>query len=184
MPVTILSTTAEIIAGFVGVAARRAREIVLIGVLLGSWLGALGADNSGSEKDKTLPEGGLIGRMRREEEAKKKQAETNGRALLDPDAAQKELESLNNTFSNAVQMAEQTKSAEEASGGVFRSVVIGAVLLGAGIFLFRQFGSQFGFLHRAPPEEVYVTASNLAEEKSFADFDAAFRVGPIANHQS
>jgi DNA-binding response OmpR family regulator len=179
--VTILSTTAEIIAGFVGVAVRRAREIVLIGVLLGSWLGALGAESSGSEKDKSLPENGLVGRMRQEEEAKRKQAETNGRAFLDPDAAQKELENLNNTFSNAVQMAEQTRRAEEASGGVFRSVIIGAVLLGAGIFLFRRFGPQLGFLHRVAPAEVYVAAANSAEEKSFADFVAAFKVGPIAS---
>src|SRR5436190_9497881 len=163
---------------------KRAAKFILIVLMSGSLFSAWGADGSGPEKDKSLSEIGLIGRMRREE-ANRKQAETNGRAaFLDPDAAQKELESLNNTFSNAVQMAEQTRRAEEASGGVFRSVVIGVVALGAGIFLFRRFGSQIGFLHRVPAEESYVAATNLAEEKSFADFVAAFKVGPTPSRRS
>ena len=163
---------------------KRAAKFILIVLMSGSLFSAWGADSSGPEKDKSLSEIGLIGRMRREE-AIRKQAETNGRAaFLDPDAAQKELESLNNTFSNAVQMAEQTRRAEEASGGVFRSVVIGVVALGAGIFLFRRFGSQIGFLHHVPAEEGYVAATNLAEEKSFADFVAAFKVGPTPSRRS
>jgi CheY-like chemotaxis protein len=182
---TILSTIAEIIAGFAGAARRRAREIVLIAALFGSLLGNSAAESAGVDKEKTLPEGGLIGRMRKEEEAKRKQAESNIRVIIpDVDAAQRELENLNNTVSNAMRMSEQTRRAEEASGGVFRSVVIGAVLLGAGIFLFRTFGHRIRFLHAVSAEEADGSPNNLAEEKSFADFVTAFRVGPTSNRRN
>ena len=114
---------------------KRAREIVLIAALLGSLSGVLGADTA--EREKILPEGGLIGRIRKEEEARRKQAGFDPRtAIPDLDAAQHELEGLNNTVSNALRVAEQTKRAEEASGGVMAKVVIAAGILGAGIFLF------------------------------------------------
>src|SRR6266850_3043830 len=131
---TILSTTAnaDLFAGFACAATRRARELFLIAALSGLLAGALAADTSASNKEKSLPEGGLIGRMRREEEAKKKQAGSDIKvAIPDVDAAQRELEGLSNTVSNAMRMTEQNRRAEEASGGVFRSVVIGAILLGA-----------------------------------------------------
>jgi CheY-like chemotaxis protein len=181
---TILSITVNAdklagFAGFAGVAARRAREIVLIVVFLGVLAEALAGDTSASEKDKTMPEGGLIGRMRKEEEARKKRADYDARgAITDVDAAQRELEGLNNSVSNALRVAEQTKQAEEASGGVFRSVVIAAGLLGGGIFLFGKFGPRIRFLYNVPGDEADARATNLAEEKSFSDFVAAFKVGP------
>jgi CheY-like chemotaxis protein len=154
---------------------KRAREIILIAVAVGSLLEASAAD---SDKEKSLPEAGLIGRMRREEEAKKKQAESNVRIEIhDADAAKRELESLNNSVSKAMEMAEQTRKAEEASGGVFLKVVIGGALLGVGIYLFRQFGPRIAFLHDVS-KEAEAVSSNLAEEKSFSEFVAAFKVGP------
>src|SRR5690349_18641798 len=96
---------------------KRAPKLVLIAVLLGSLSVALGVETV--EREKTLPEGGLIGRIRKEEEAKRKQAGSDPtKAIPDIDAAQHELEGLNNTVSNALRVAEQTKRAEEASGGV------------------------------------------------------------------
>jgi CheY-like chemotaxis protein len=169
--------------GFPGM--KWAREIILIAVVLGSFAAASAAETSASEKEKSLPEGGLIGRMRREEEAKKKQADANMRfAIPDTDAAQTELDSLNNTVSNAMRMTDQTRGAEEASGGVFRSVVIGTILLGAGIFLFRIFASQIRFLHNVSAEEADPASNNFAEEESFADFVAAFKVGPTRSRRN
>ena len=183
---TILSTTAnaDLFAGFACAATRRARELFLIAALSGLLAGALAADTSASNKEKSLPEGGLIGRMRREEEAKKKQAGSDIKvAIPDVDAAQRELEGLSSTVSNAMRMTEQNRRAEEASGGVFRSVVIGAILLGAGIFLFRIFASQIRFLNDVSAKEADATSNNLAEDKSFADFVAAFKVGPTPSRR-
>jgi DNA-binding response OmpR family regulator len=161
---------------------KRAREIVLIAVLLGSLSGALGVDTV--EREKSLPEGGLIGRIRKEEEAKRKQAGSDvTRAIPDVDAAQRELEGLNNTVSNALRMAEQTKRAEEASGGVMAKVVIAAGILGAGIFLFGKFGPKIGFLHNVSDDEADAKANNRAEEKSFSEFVAAFKVGPTPDRR-
>jgi CheY-like chemotaxis protein len=155
---------------------KRAREIALIAVLLGSLSGVLGADTS--EREKSLPEGGLIGRIRKEEEAKRKHAGSDLTSISDPDAAQRELEGLHNTVSNALRVAEQTKRAEEASGGVLGKVVIAAGILGAGIILFGKFGPKIGFLHKVSDDEAYARANNSAEEKSFSEFVAAFKVGP------
>jgi CheY-like chemotaxis protein len=143
----------------------------LIAVLLGSLSGALGVETS--------PEGGLIGRIRKEEEAKRKQAGFDPtKAIPDVDAAKTELEGLNNSVSNALRLAEQTKRGEEASGGVMGKVVIAAGILGAAIFLFGKFGPKIGFLHNVSGDEAYARANNRAEEKSFSEFVAAFKVGP------
>jgi CheY-like chemotaxis protein len=153
-----------------------AHRMVFIAVLLGSLSGALGVDTS--------PEGGLIGRIRKEEEAKRKQAGSDPtRAIPDVDAAQRELEGLNNSVSNALRVAEQTKRAEEASGGVMGKVVIAAGILGAAIFLFGKFGPKIGFLHNVSGDEAYARANNCAEEKSFSEFVAAFKVGPTLDRR-
>jgi len=162
---------------------KRGLEIVLIAVLavlLGSLSAALGVETV--ERERTLPEGGLIGRMRKEEEAKRKQAWSDPtKAIQDVDAAQRELEGLNNSVSNALRVAEQTKRAEEASGGVMAKVVIAAGILGAGIFLFGKFGPKIGFLHNVSDDDI--RANNLAEEKSFLQFVAAFKVGPTPDRR-
>jgi len=161
---------------------NRAHQIVAIAVLLGSLLGAFGADTA--EREKTLPEGGLIGRIRREEEAKRKQVGPDGtRAIPDIDVAQRELEGLNNTLSNAMRVAEQTKRAEEASGGVFAKVVIAAGILGAGVLLFGKFGPKIRFLYDVSGDEAYARANNFAEEKSLSEFVAAFKVGPTPDRR-
>jgi len=159
---------------------KRAHRIVLIAVLLGSLSGALGGDTA--EREKILPEGGLIGRIRKEEEAKRKQGSDVRMAIPDLDAAQRELDGLDSTVSNAMRVAEQSKRAEEASGGVLGKVVIAAGILGAGIFLFGKFGPKIGFLHNVS-EEADARANNLAEEKSLSEFIAAFKVGPTPDRQ-
>jgi DNA-binding response OmpR family regulator len=140
---------------------------------------ANGADNSDAfEKEKNPPEVGLITRMRRQEESRQKQSEYDVKiAIPDVDAAERELEGLNNAVSNALKIAEQTRRTEEAnSKGFFQSIVIAAALLGAGILVFRLMGPRIGFLSKVPEEEP--GTSSASEEKSFADFVATFKVGP------
>jgi len=82
-----------------------------------------------------------------------------------------------------MRVAEQTKRAEEGSGGVLAKVVIAAGILGAGIFLFGKFGPKIGFLHNVSEDEADASANNRAEEKSFSEFVAAFKVGPTPDRQ-
>lgn len=146
----------------------------LVTFMLCSLCGALAVNSEAVETEKSSP---LITRIRQEQEAYKKQAEHDVQVVPDIDAAQRDLENLNNSVNNALQMAQQTRQAEESSRGVFESVVIAAALLGGGIFLFRKFGPRFGFLFNESSDETDASA-NLAEEKSFSDFVAAFKVGP------
>jgi CheY-like chemotaxis protein len=150
---------------------KRAREIVLIAMVLAFLFGASGAESSSH--------GNLIPRIHKEEDAKAKQAESDVPITTpDVDSAQRELEGLNNTLSNAMRMAEETKAAEEDNGSVFGKVVFASLILGAGIYLFGKFGPKFGFLYNVSPDEADTKAGNLAEEKSFSAFVTAFKVGP------
>jgi len=161
------------------------RNILLIAMVLGSLLGASGADTAGVDTEISPPEVGLITRLRRQQEAKKRQAEYDVKvAIPDIDAAERELEGLNNTVSNAMHMAERSKQAEESSPGVFQSIVTAAVLLGVGIFFFRKVAPRIGFLYNVSEQEADVASINLAEEKSFSEFVTAFKVGPRRRRSS
>lgn len=105
------------------------------------------------------------------------------RTIQDLATAEKQLEGLNNAVSNAMQIAAETKRAEETTRGVFESVVIAAVLLGVGIFLFRKFAPNLGGVFNVRMEADTVSTAH-AEEKSFSEFAAAFKVGPTPGRQN
>ena len=165
-------------------AVPQAAPLILVIVTLLAPQAASAADAEVFENGKAPPEPGLITRLRRQEEARKTQAEYDVHvAIPDIDTAEKELEGLNNTVSNALHMAQQNRQAEESSHGLFESVVIAAALLGGGIFFFRKFGPRIEFLFKERSQESDAT-SNLAEEKSFTDFVAAFKIGPPPRHSA
>jgi DNA-binding response OmpR family regulator len=155
---------------------KRAHEILLIAIVLGSLFQASGAESSSH--------GNLIPRIHKEEDAKTKQAESDVPITTpDVESAQRELESLNNSLSNAMRMAEETKAAEEDNGSVFGKVVFASLILGAGIYLFSKFGPKFGFLYNVSADEADAKTGNLAEEKSFSAFVTAFKVGPTPDRR-
>jgi DNA-binding response OmpR family regulator len=162
---------------------KPAGKIVFFAAVLGSLSGTLAADTEGFEKEKFPPEPALITRMRKQGEAREKQAEYDVHvAIPDIDAAERALDGLNNTVSNALNMADQTRRAEESSRGFFESMVIAVALLGAGIFLFRKLGLRIGFLFKETPRDANASSA-LAEEKSFSDFVTAFKVGPTSRRR-
>jgi CheY-like chemotaxis protein len=149
----------------------RARGIILIGVVLILGLRVATAAETG--------EGGLITRLRQQEEAQKKQAESDVRVdISDPSAAERQIESLNNSVSNAVFIAEQSKRAEEADRAVYKNTIIGLALLGIGVILVRKLAPRIGFLFNVRDETADAAPNNPEEEKSFSEFVAAFKVGP------
>jgi CheY-like chemotaxis protein len=158
--------------------------LVLLTLSLGSCPAKGAANTDAFENEKNPPEVGLITRMRRQEESRKKQAEYDVKvAIPDIDVAEKELDRFNNTVSNAMKIAEQTRRADEASGGLFKSVCISAVLLGVGIVLFRLVAPNVGrwlipWTPAIDPDDA--TSTRQAEEKSFLEFATAFKVGPTA----
>src|SRR5947199_8356848 len=101
----------------------------LISVVLGFLSGSFAAEPDAFDKEKYPPEIGLITRMHRQEEARKKQAQYDVKvAIPDLETAEKEIEGLNNTVSNAMYMAEQAKLRENADQGLFQNVIIAAAL--------------------------------------------------------
>jgi len=146
---------------------------------------ALSADTAGFEQEKNPTEPGLVTRMRRQQEAQKKQAEYDVKvAIPDVDAAQRDLEGLNNTISNAMYLAEQSKLSEAEDRGVFTKVVIATALLGAVIFVFRKLAPRMSFLFNVSDENAGDFPGDKAEEKSFSDFVTAFKVGPTGRRTS
>jgi CheY-like chemotaxis protein len=162
----------------------RMRNALLTFFMLCSLCGLLAADTEVPQKGKAPLDPGLITRLRQQEEARRKQAENDAELTIpDIDAAQRDLENLNNSVNNALQKAQQNRQAEESSRGVFESVVIAAALLGGGIFFFRKFGPRPGFLfdESSAGADGY---TNRAEEKSFSVFAASFKVGPKPQYAS
>jgi CheY-like chemotaxis protein len=140
---------------------------------------AFAAETARFEKDKNSPGPGLVTRTRWQQEAQKKQPEYDVKAAIpDVDAAQRDLEGLNNTISNAMYLAEQSKRADAGDRGVFTKIVIATALLAGGIYLTRKFGHRIGFLFNVREVSADALAVDQAEEKTFSDFVTAFKVGP------
>ena len=154
---------------------RRRRKIFLFTVIALLALQAAFAGNTvGFDKQKN----GFVSGGGGQEQASKKQVESDANGgISEVDAAQRDLESLNNSISNAMYAAEQSKRAETEEQGVFVKVIIATALLGAGIFAFRKFAPQMSFLFNVSDENAQV-ACDQAEEKSFSEFVTAFKVGP------
>src|ERR1051325_1302784 len=174
--------------GIIGVltGVRSGCSLIFLGLVLCCFQSSEASDAGGIQNEKNPESRYYTSPLLKVEEARKKQGDYDARAAIgDPAAAEKELEGLNNTVSNAMRLASDTRRAEEASGGLFKSVVTAAALLGAGIFLFRKVGPTIGSYVQTRfgiwlPESDAArdAASNAHEDKNFSDFVAAFKVGP------
>lgn len=155
---------------------RSVRLMILLGSILCGFRPCQASDATGIQNEKN-PE------SRYYVPPPKKQTEYDARPIGDPSATERELENLNNSVSNAMQLAAHTRRAEEASGNLFKSVVIAALILGGGIFIFRKIAPVVGSLMQKKfgiwlPEADAAEAANANEEKNFSEFVAAFKVGP------
>ncbi len=158
------------------VRVRSIRLLILLGFIFCGFRPSQASDAAGIQNEKNPESRYYI-------PPPKKQTEYDARPIGDPSAAERELENLNNSVSNAMQLAAHTRRAEEASGSLFKSVVIAAVILGGGIFIFRRIAPAVGSLMQKRfgiglPEADVAEAANANEEKNFSEFVAAFKVGP------
>jgi CheY-like chemotaxis protein len=158
-------------------------SLILLGVFVCCFQSGRASDAGGIQNEKNPESRYHIPPLLKADELRKKPGEYDPHAAIgDPEAAERELENLNNTVSNAMQLASQTHRAEEASGGLFKSVVIAAALLGGGIFVFRKLApkiasylqSRFGIWRT----ESDGADASTQEDKTFSEFVAAFKVGP------
>src|ERR1043166_3792451 len=105
----------------------RARKILLLEVVVAAIAlqTAFAGNTVGFDKQKNRADSGLITGVGRQEEAQMKEAGPDANAgISEVDNAQRDLEGLNNSISNAMYVAEQNKQSEADEQGVFLKVII------------------------------------------------------------